>query len=193
MTTGDGVTGSKVRALLTQRVVDHVRRLGPDRAALLDEADAITALRDVDGMDWISLEDHMAACVALHEVAGDEGYRQAWRAASARALELPLFKPVLREASRMFGGGPGGVLHMTGYVFPLVMRGCGTWRVVPDSQPEIVEFEHSRIPASLWRHPSWTLGVEGALAFVGEVFDLDPRVETEVTPGERCAYYTVSW
>ena len=158
-------------------------RVGPDALAAIDEA---------GGTDWLPVELTNKLGQALYDEAGDEGSREFWRRFAGTLSSMSLFDTMVKGVLKLVGT-PEGLLQLIPRAYALTSRGLGTFDLTVDPDENRATLSVTDLPKVSQTKPvivsiqASCLGVLDMVGVDGEVGVDDFRVD------EGAINYIVLW
>jgi len=187
-----------IRASIPKSSWDEVALLDPVRQAhirkLLGEpvAGELTA---VSGVAWVAFEVEAKLADAVFEALGPADARAFYRRKTVRSFEIPLIRPLLQSALRLFGASPASMVKLVGRTWALVSRNCGTYSCVDESSKRRCVSVVSDFPTRFYRRrQAWLESAIGGYEAFFAPFHLQGRVSvTETDFAAGSARFVLEW
>jgi hypothetical protein len=163
----------RYRASMAKGVLENVEAEAPELVAALPP-DIVAEIHQASRADWIPAAALEAVYAAVITADGEARLQAINRVYTRKAMDIPVFGPLVKGATNLFGGGPRGLLRVLPNSWDLVTRDCGTVLVEFPSATEAI-VRYSELPAELRTHgfsvssESSPLGIFDALGVRGEV------------------------
>jgi hypothetical protein len=193
------MAGAMVRASIPRSTWDEILMLDSARLqavrTLLGEA-FIQELTGASGVSWLSFEIEAKLADAVYNGLGAVEARALYRRKTARSFDIPLIRPVLDGALRLFGASPASIVKLVGRTWATISRDCGKYSAVDQSDQRRCESIVTGFPTRFYeRRQAWLESALGGYeGFFTPFKSLKGRVTaTDVNEGIGSARFILEW
>jgi hypothetical protein len=174
----------RYRSSMCKGILEHIEATAPELVPQLPGV-IVEQIRGASRADWIPAADLDKIYTAIMIAAGEGGLRKVNRGYTHKAMNMPVFGPLLKGATNLFGGGPKGVLRVMPNSWELVTRECGSMAVeFPAEGQALVRYSNVapeiRSRSFVVSSSSSPLGVFDGLGFRGSVEADDSKLSEGV-------------
>lgn len=187
-----------IRASISKPAWAEVGLLPPAAQARIRDlvgAAAVDELTRASGVEWLAFEIEARLADAIYEALGPDEARALYRRKTVRSFDIPLIKPALEGALRLFGASPASLVKMTGRAWAVASRNCGSYSCEDESGKRRCVSVVRGFPARLYRRSeAWVESALGGYEGFFAPFRLQGRASVgELDVGGGNARFVLEW
>ena len=138
---------ARYRASMAKSLLENIEKQAPDLIEVLPQ-DVVDEIHKASKADWIPGGRVEALYAAVMAAGGEDRLMEVNRRYTRDAMKVPVFGPLIKGATNLFGGGPRGMMRIMPNSWDLMSRDCGKLTVEFPSDHEAL-IRYSELAAEL--------------------------------------------
>jgi hypothetical protein len=109
---------------MAKGVLENIEAEAPELVAALPQS-VVREIHQASRADWIPADSIESVYAAVMAAGGEARLQAINRVYTRKAMDIPVFGPLVKGATNLFGGGPRGLLRVLPNSWDLMTRDCG--------------------------------------------------------------------